>query len=995
MNKDISTNASKSGSGSNSRDKGEGSSFSVDFELQEVVSKRLIRDSKVRLAFYHSIMGMKPIQATLIYLSALTLIVTCLSCYIGFVVNFNSRIIWRKNAYSDIRSAGYSLFFTFYANFITIMQWAKSTQRYDDNRAILGDLTINATTVKYIINDKFNRPQKIIYAVNFSRNSLTNLFNAFSSLANEYNVYDIGTNILRQECKLVVCDKNKPFTEITATVKDHILMMNFFQSSFAGTLLKNETIPNIYDNNDWCQVFSNSIILSEYSEKSLKSILDFNIKEADKYTVAFKTWMIAGSIAIIILSAGPALIIINTYNYHINKTLKMLLSLPTNIKEDAKKPIVITNQTEEEPLNAMTKAKVSKVMDYIAIGFFTLLFSDTAIFCVMCYRAIQANEELTDMYEWYYLSCVRVLSSTQAGNNAIHILLLNGSLKNDIISLASLKAKALKDLDDLITADKALLEGNGEIKKIIGYDEQYDKLQLQEVCSLNRDPKSIHDMYACAGIGHQIIIFKNMVSDILNNPGKYDGVIDDEVSANIAHLLQYHFFPRVIAATTRMRDMIDERYAAGVRSNRLLLIGGLVISFIMEIMPWLFRYFVNENYKLLLICFKRIFPRAIVATPEIMEFFKSSKKSSKEENMSISKSIVMDASECIIITNQSAIVEIINSSVTANLNMTPDQMLGQHIANFVSSKDQQRLNQQIDLMMSGQGSSFWQDHIELVNETAEVIPFAITMIGMKDKEESSEINSIVFILTNETEEKKKLEEAEIAKAKSEKLLYQILPKDIVIRLNRGETDISFTINSATIFFIDIVKFSNYASTLTPTEIMTNLSLVFATFDKIVAQYPTITKIKLIGDVYMAAAGLFNDNPEDTKHAEEAVRCCIQCQKAMEEINMKLNASLEIRIGVNSGGPLIGGVLGSDKPTFDIIGDPINVAARLQSTDIPGNVQISAGTKELIENLDFEIEERGEIYLKGKGKQMTYFASKRERSDIEGSFAINIQEKKDN
>ena len=80
----------------------------------------------------------------------------------------------------------------------------------------------------------------------------------------------------------------------------------------------------------------------------------------------------------------------------------------------------------------------------------------------------------------------------------------------------------------------------------------------------------------------------------------------------------------------------------------------------------------------------------------------------------------------------------------------------------------------------------------------------------------------------------------------------------------------------------------------------------------------------------------------------------------------------VRIGVNSGGPIIAGVLGTDKLLFDIIGDPINVAARLQSTDIPGNVQISKGTYELIASEGgFNIEERGEIYLKGKGNQTTY------------------------
>ena len=150
-------------------------------------------------------------------------------------------------------------------------------------------------------------------------------------------------------------------------------------------------------------------------------------------------------------------------------------------------------------------------------------------------------------------------------------------------------------------------------------------------------------------------------------------------------------------------------------------------------------------------------------------------------------------------------------------------MLGQQITNFVCINDQKQIKSQLKLMTSGQGSLVWQDHIELINDLGKSVPFSVTMIGMKDNDNSNELNSIVFILTNETGEIKKRTAAENAKQRSEKLLYQILPKDIVVRLNRGEKDISFTIPQATIFFIDIVKFSVYSSSLTPGEIMSNLS----------------------------------------------------------------------------------------------------------------------------------------------------------------------------
>jgi class 3 adenylate cyclase len=153
--------------------------------------------------------------------------------------------------------------------------------------------------------------------------------------------------------------------------------------------------------------------------------------------------------------------------------------------------------------------------------------------------------------------------------------------------------------------------------------------------------------------------------------------------------------------------------------------------------------------------------------------------------------------------------------------------------------------------------------------------------------------------------------------------------------------------------------------------MGNLSLVFAGFDERIVEYDRLIKIKLIGDVFMSAGGLFDLEKPPTTHAEQMVRFALDTLKVIEEVNMKLNATLAIRIGINSGGPILAGILGSDKPTFEIIGDPINIAARLQSTDMPGYIQISEATQQLIAACDFTITPRGEVMLKGKGKQLTY------------------------
>ena len=272
-------------------------------------------------------------------------------------------------------------------------------------------------------------------------------------------------------------------------------------------------------------------------------------------------------------------------------------------------------------------------------------------------------------------------------------------------------------------------------------------------------------------------------------------------------------------------------------------------------------------------------------------------------------------------------------------------------------------------MKKGQSGMICECHGFGITDTDNILPVSITLIGMS--EDRNNVTSFVIVLRDDSLLKKQQEEAQNAKEMSEKLLYQILPRDIVNKLNSGEKEISFSVPHASIIFIDIVKFSEYSAHVSHSKIMETLSLVFSTFDKICSKYNLITKIKLIGDIYMAASGLFSQDNNPSSHAEQMIRFALDVLSSMDDINAQLCSSLVLRIGINTDGPIICGVFGTDKPIFDIIGDPINVASRLQSTGIPGTIQISQKTFDSVRHLEFDMEQRGEIQVKGKGNMITY------------------------
>jgi PAS domain S-box-containing protein len=330
---------------------------------------------------------------------------------------------------------------------------------------------------------------------------------------------------------------------------------------------------------------------------------------------------------------------------------------------------------------------------------------------------------------------------------------------------------------------------------------------------------------------------------------------------------------------------------------------------------------------------------------------------------------VIDASlDCVICTNANGVVDLMNPSVTKAFGFSPEQLLGQSIASLMPGEHGEKIEQQLKLMAERQCAPVFEGHTVCVADDEMEIPCWISLLAIFN---GDDIAAFVAIIRDETELLQQQEEAEAAKKQSETLLFQILPRDIVTRLNAGEKDISFSIESATVMFIDIVKFSEYAANLTPQEIMGNLSEIFAGFDESCARFSLLIKIKLIGDVYMCAGGLFAPDSPPAMHAEQMVRFAVEALQVIDSVNDRFGAALAIRIGINTGGPILAGILGTDRPTFDIIGDAINVAARLQSTDVPGKVQISESTQALVMGLDFTIEPRGEIELKGKGKQKTY------------------------
>jgi class 3 adenylate cyclase len=204
---------------------------------------------------------------------------------------------------------------------------------------------------------------------------------------------------------------------------------------------------------------------------------------------------------------------------------------------------------------------------------------------------------------------------------------------------------------------------------------------------------------------------------------------------------------------------------------------------------------------------------------------------------------------------------------------------------------------------------------------------------------------------------------------NEELLLNILPKEIAdIKKQDEKKIIANSYKSASMLFADLVGFTKFSSSHTPEEIVNLLNDLFSHFDELTQKH-NIEKIKTMGDGYMLAAGIPKSN--DT-HAKDMANMALDMLKAVAEFNTRYpTVEFKVRIGICSG-PLVAGVVGSRKFAYDVWGDTVNTASRMESGGVPGKIQIAPQTYDLIKD-DFIITKREDIIeFKGKGKIETYF-----------------------
>ncbi|OHT15047.1 Adenylate and Guanylate cyclase catalytic domain containing protein [Tritrichomonas foetus] len=490
--------------------------------------------------------------------------------------------------------------------------------------------------------------------------------------------------------------------------------------------------------------------------------------------------------------------------------------------------------------------------------------------------------------------------------------------------------------------------------------------QLNESCANSIVPKNTHQAYSCFTadllLYYSQLKVKNYLLEYESLQEVFPG--NELYLRHLWHIHQVHIFEnyysiefeKLIPAVV---SMLQDQEPILVVLTIIIVIIGIISEIILALLLQKGEEKLKFALRLLLHC-----PAEVVIANSHINALLSGNFSEKHLDLMTRDAefydvLVKDMPDSVIIVSYEGIITAVNKSTKRIFEIEIDNLVGQNIAvvgeKFAGSNPFLNIAELIETERCYvyDGGERGQIHLEMsVTDLGEGY-----LISTRDVTQTIMYN---MLISDE-------------KAKSDRLLASILPAKLVPRVQAGEKNISFAVQTATIVFMDIVSFTPWCGSIPAATVMKTLNLLFKEYDTLLAVQPSMTKIKCIGDCYMAAGGIFMEINQPSIHAKEVVEFGLDAINSLEELNKRIEQNLQIRVGINTGGPIVAGVLGTEKPTFEILGPAINMAQQMEHHGIPMKVHVSRSVYELIYGSNFNVKEKGETLTKN-GPVITYIIS---------------------
>ena len=671
-----------------------------------------------------------------------------------------------------------------------------------------------------------------------------------------------------------------------------------------------------------------------------------------------------------------------------------LTSLPKNVVSGLAEALRILKKDTEGTKTSEVDSEFSKQEDNILKIFATAgddtasMSSDRHVFiicnCLLLVVDVVLTYFLTDMFK-------KVTSSLDSNSPHLNYVFGATAYMMEAMNIMNVAAAGFTDsfnysinstdlLDTLNTAytyfeyyyQRARYGSGSKEDKPFSYFTQINEEAEEKYMCDNQDDikRSYREIYRCFSPDQQTILFIGLCEKLslpvrLGNATELnlkDPLLSELWYVSAILLYESFFAPMFRVILPDLENTIDSAIPDTIPPCVVLIVAGLVFVIIINVFVSIDIKKLKFALSLLLHCQSQVLMQTQKIIDVLNGHFTTRGKDSKTRNQRFFTEVVSILPDSIITINNQMEIISVNKSTERVYSVQSSDLEGTKISDFLNS-------------------SYFSEKMMTVVENASTAAAPKPPVQVQYTKEAGstnylELSCITFgqflVLTTRDVTRMFVYNTliEEERAKSDKLLASILPPSMVVRVQKGEKNISFAVQSATILFLDIVSFTPWCASNTAAMVMSTLNTMFKLLDNKLATHETATKIKCIGDCYMCAGGIFAEVNQPNVHAKEITEFGQESIECIRQLDEELNIQLQIRVGINTGGPIVAGVLGTEKPTFEILGPAINMAQQMEHHGVPMKVHISRSVYELIYGGSFVIKERGQIEIKS-GKVITY------------------------
>ena len=746
-----------------------------------------------------------------------------------------------------------------------------------------------------------------------------------------------------------------------------------YEYALIGELLLPTTDwQNIYVSNpQWCSLINTVLDISDTFDSANRNVFDRFMQTFHNFRASLMHALIATPIVVFIVLYIPIPIFSALRERRIVSLMnKLLAQIRDEGRKEAQAPLLRDAIGHEYgACNAMiTRKKWSTTIICLHVSLLFFFIAMDVCVTLMVYSTYNANEEVLRMQYWTYTCIFRRVEAMQVVAVTAQAIYIWGT-KSEIRNVSQL-VDIVNDLLNKISDSTTMMMTDGDgVESSAGLYPALDHITMNPQCEVGNVPRHLHELYECNALNMMLNAFSQEVLTIITDIPAFNGSLEPESPTHMIHMALFH----VDILLGQLETMLLDLKATALDQHKISLVVCMVAGLFFAALYCFSFALLSSEYdgclNTVTIAVLRLPPSEIATNEGILNILMDRAQTDNQHGMHVLESIICYSNLGVVCLTIGGMIEYVNQTITNMLGYSPEHLLGQSWAILFDEASQEVVKEQLEPLLSNVSESFYEDSLVCITHNGETIVCGLSAFSIKAKNFSD--SHYVFAITDLTSMVEKRTLAEAAKTQTEELMNEIVPPQIIGSL-RSNSEVAFSVPMASVMFADIVKFNEYSCHLTPQVVLSTISLIFGGFDQKLKALSRVTKIKVMGDRYLCAAGLFDEANGQEESCKEIVQLGIEALHTVDDFNIKMNTQLALRVGINTG-PVIAGILGHQKMLFDIFGETIDVADLLQCTAPPNHMHISAQTYSAVAACGWPFQKH-ESSARGKTTVATYLLS---------------------